>query len=37
MLPETVAELAKIPLIVGLKDAHWYLNRLKQTQNLCLD
>lgn len=35
LLPETVAELAKIPNIIGIKEATGSLKRLQQLQQLC--
>ncbi len=37
MLPDTVARLAKIPNIVGIKDATGDLERYQQTRDLCGD
>jgi 4-hydroxy-tetrahydrodipicolinate synthase len=35
MLPETVARLASVPNIIGIKEATGDLDRLQQIQNLC--
>lgn len=35
LLPETVAELAKVPNIIGIKEATGSLSRLEQLQALC--